>query len=173
MPSRTTFRTSFMKPPAYCALPRICLDSIGSRPPTSVPRRRQRTASIFRNPHASSFQSKLRKAEASSWHSRTMIGFRMKNNALRLCLFALALTLGGCSFNSQPALPSMRANAALRILSQTGTGKIKHVIYIVQENRSFDDLFQAYPGADTVSKGKNSKGQTVVLKPASLATQYV
>ena len=39
-----------------------------------------------------------------------------------------------------------------------GAGKIKHVVIIVQENRSFDNLFQGYPGADTVPRGKNSKG---------------
>jgi phospholipase C len=54
----------------------------------------------------------------------------------------------------------------------TGAGKIKHVIYIVQENRSFDNLFQGYPGADTVSKGKDSKGGTIALKPVSLKTWY-
>jgi phospholipase C len=32
----------------------------------------------------------------------------------------------------------------------TAGGKIKHIVYIVQEGRSFDNLFQGYPGADTV-----------------------
>ena len=45
----------------------------------------------------------------------------------------------------------------------TGAGKIKHVIFIVQENRSFDNMFQGYPGADTVSSGKNSQGKTIAL----------
>ncbi len=46
-----------------------------------------------------------------------------------------------------PPVPYMQSAAALRSLAQTGAGKIKHVVYIVQENRSFDDLFQGYPGA--------------------------
>ena len=46
----------------------------------------------------------------------------------------------------------MRGDRALRALAHTGAGKITHVIYIVQENRSFDNLFQGYPGADTVSQ---------------------
>ncbi|MGA8533400.1 MAG: alkaline phosphatase family protein [Candidatus Tumulicola sp.] len=49
---------------------------------------------------------------------------------------------------------------------------IQHVIIIVQENRSFDNLFQGYPGADTVASGKNSAGQTIELQPVSLAEQY-
>ena len=47
----------------------------------------------------------------------------------------------------------------MRALDATGAGKITHVVFIVQENRSFDNLFQGYPGADTVSSGKNSEGQ--------------
>src|SRR3954454_6176404 len=30
----------------------------------------------------------------------------------------------------------------------TGIGKIKHVVVIMQENRSFDSYFGTYPGAD-------------------------
>src|SRR5215469_6450525 len=52
-------------------------------------------------------------------------------------------------------------------------GKIKHVVVIVQENRSFNNLFQGYPGAYTVPTGLNSKGQTITLQPTSLATQYI
>ncbi len=54
----------------------------------------------------------------------------------------------------------------------TAGGKIKHIVYIVQEGRSFDNLFQGYPGADTVSKGMNSKGQTITLQPSSLKEKY-
>jgi phospholipase C len=53
------------------------------------------------------------------------------------------------------------------------SGKIQHVVIIVQENRSFDNLFQGYPGADTVPSGKNSLGQTITLMPVPLETQYV
>jgi phospholipase C len=53
----------------------------------------------------------------------------------------------------------------------TGAGKIKHVVYIIQENRSFDDVFRGYPGADTVKSGKGSKGQTIALVPIGLSTQ--
>lgn len=39
---------------------------------------------------------------------------------------------------------------------------------IVQENRSFDELFQGYPGADTRSFGYDSKGEKVTLEPVGL-----
>jgi phospholipase C len=41
-------------------------------------------------------------------------------------------------------------------------GIIKHVIVIVQENRSFDNLFNGFPGADTVPNG-NANGVSVPL----------
>ena len=57
-------------------------------------------------------------------------------------------------------------------LNATGAGKITHVVYIVQENRSFDNLFQGYPGADTVSSGKDSHGKTITLQPFTLGRAY-
>jgi phospholipase C len=96
---------------------------------------------------------------------------------------ALVFALAGCSlglrqpYDSAAAnttmLPYMRSKAALHALNSTGAGKITHVVYIVQENRSFDNLFQGYPGADTVSSGKNSKGETIQLKPFPLGEPYV
>jgi phospholipase C len=86
----------------------------------------------------------------------------------RIAPAALALALAGCS----GALPYMQNGGVLRAVNATGAGKITHIVYIVQENRSFDNLFQGYPGADTVPKGKNSYGQTIKLQPVSLATMY-
>jgi phospholipase C len=49
---------------------------------------------------------------------------------------------------------------------------ITHVVVIVQENRSFDNLFQLLHGADTQSWGYNSQGQKVKLKPVALNTLW-
>ena len=67
----------------------------------------------------------------------------------------------------------MQSTNALRALDGSGAGKITHVVYVVQENRSFDNLFQGYPGADTVSSGMNSGGQTIALQPSSLKNVYI
>jgi phospholipase C len=83
-------------------------------------------------------------------------------------LFAIA----GCASNAQPPLRPVQSNAVVRNLNRAGAGKITHVVYIIQENRSFDNLFQGYPGADTVSEGMNSSGQTIALQPESLAKRY-
>jgi phospholipase C len=79
-------------------------------------------------------------------------------------------TFSGCSSS---ALPYMQNGAPVRELSGTGAGKIKHIVYIVQENRSFNDLFNGYPGAYTVKKGQVSDGSTVPLQPEPLSDQYV
>ncbi len=67
---------------------------------------------------------------------------------------------------AQSASAGSQAQAAAR------KSKIKHVVIVVQENRSFDNLFQGYPGANTASSGKNSLGQTVALQPEGLEADY-
>jgi phospholipase C len=83
-----------------------------------------------------------------------------------------AICLGACSLGSRSSLPPVRSDWALQALARTGAGKIEHVVYIVQENRSLNNLFQGYPGAYTVPSGKDSKGETIVLRPVSLAVKY-
>jgi phospholipase C len=90
-----------------------------------------------------------------------------------LSIAMLLLAIAGCSSGTQSSLPYMRSSAAMRALEGSGAGKITHIVYIVQENRSFDNLFQGYPGADTVSSGKNSHGETIKLQPVPLSHQYV
>ena len=85
----------------------------------------------------------------------------MRLTGLRISLVpaVLALALSGCAFGApSSSLPYMNSNASLAHLNSTGAGKITHIVYIVQENRSFDNLFHGYPGADTSSKGKISTG---------------
>ncbi|MGB8908330.1 MAG: alkaline phosphatase family protein [Candidatus Cybelea sp.] len=108
-----------------------------------------------------------------------------KTLAVAVCCVA-ALALGACSSfalrqaqgdtvgerqDDSLVMPA-RDGEALRALSQTGAGKIEHVVFIVQENRSFNNLFMGYPGAYTVSSGKDSKGGTIALQPVSLQKQY-
>ncbi len=44
-----------------------------------------------------------------------------------------------------------------------GNGKIKHVVFIMKENRTFDQYFGQFPGADGATTGKLSTGQTIPL----------
>ncbi|MBV8154515.1 MAG: hypothetical protein JO029_14680 [Candidatus Eremiobacteraeota bacterium] len=47
---------------------------------------------------------------------------------------------------------------------------ITHVVVIVQENRSFDNLFAGYPGADAPLTGRMSNGQVVPLRSIGFNT---
>ncbi len=104
----------------------------------------------------------------------------MKRSGFRryaLALFVVALA-AGCSVGTQSSLPDaslpyMRSNVALRALSGTGAGKITHIVYIVQENRSFNNIFMGYPHAFTRTYGYNSKNQKITLRPYPLGTPYV
>src|SRR5579884_3132008 len=43
------------------------------------------------------------------------------------------------------------------------TDPIKHIVIIVKENRSFDNYFGTFPGADGTTKGRLSDGRQVPL----------
>jgi phospholipase C len=60
------------------------------------------------------------------------------------------------------ATPTAAAAANPALL---GSGKIKHVIIVIMENRTFDNLFNGYPGADTVAMGQTHLGTSVALRP--------
>src|SRR5579863_5289122 len=87
--------------------------------------------------------------------------------------FLIAVT--GCSrtavSNAVPDAMRPPANAGANPLV-LGNHKIRHIIVVVQENRSVDNLFNGYPGANTVRSAKNSYGQTIELHPAPLAAPY-
>jgi phospholipase C len=72
------------------------------------------------------------------------------------------------------AAPAARADdAGARPGEVTGPAlHIKHIVLIVQENRSTDNLFHGLPGADTASHGVNSKGEKIALQPLDLKTSF-
>jgi len=47
-----------------------------------------------------------------------------------------------------------------------GVSQIKHVVFILKENHTFDNYFGAFPGADGASRGKIHTGATVPLTGA-------
>ena len=96
----------------------------------------------------------------------------MNQKRIAAILALTSLSLGGCGGGVRSTLPSLASAGTYGAPAATGSGKIEHVVYIVQENRSFDDMFEGYPGADTVSSGKTTTGQKVDLQPVSLKTSY-
>ena len=97
----------------------------------------------------------------------------MRRSVFFFCGVTAVLT--ACSGNTNPAGSS--ALPAARALSRaaspdTGSGSIgndiKHVVIIVQENHSFDNLFAHFPGADGAGRGENVEGQWVKLGESNL-----
>jgi phospholipase C len=80
----------------------------------------------------------------------------------------LIVGLAGCSHASpvESSLPPSQTPPA------STSPKISHIVIIVQENRTPDDLFNGLPGANTARSGLNSKGEVVPLKPISLTAPY-
>jgi len=92
----------------------------------------------------------------------------------QLLVFLLAVTnvvacggSAGTPFES-PQAPNPGPVQNLLPLRSSGIEKIQHVVIVVQENRSFDNLFQGFPEADTRSYGYDSYGRKIKLKPIDL-----
>ncbi len=68
---------------------------------------------------------------------------------------------------------SLVATVGAACAAAPGTiSRISHIVIIVQENRSFDDIFDGYPNAHSSATGKLPNGQSVPLAPISLSAPY-
>jgi phospholipase C len=95
-----------------------------------------------------------------------------------LSVAVTALFLSACNANGgmSPA-PGVPVVNSAHVLAQPErvhqlSGKIKHVVIVVQENRSFNNLFAGYPGAKTAKYGYDSYGQKIQLLPVGLETTW-
>jgi phospholipase C len=92
----------------------------------------------------------------------------------------LLLALAGCAQSGAPALPAAPQAAASSAELDAGSlrrvpdrsGPIQHIVVVIQENRTVDNLFNGLAGADTASSGRNSRGQTINLRPVPLTAPY-
>ncbi|MDP9225608.1 MAG: hypothetical protein M3P18_17550, partial [Actinomycetota bacterium] len=101
----------------------------------------------------------------------------MRGWTLRLASASLVVVglAGGCTSSAIPrAHTSVRASRpasgpgiARGRQSMTPTDTpITHVIFLIKENRTFDNYFARYPGADGATSGRTSDGRTITLKVA-------
>ncbi len=74
----------------------------------------------------------------------------------------------GCGTHGSNAIPTTTSASRQAQSVTVANSRIKHVVIIVQENRSFDNLFNGFPGADTVRTGLTHDGKVVSLQEAPL-----
>ncbi len=85
---------------------------------------------------------------------------------------ALAL-LAACGGKGGGGIPAVPVGSAPPIDGNTiGRAGIAHVVIVIQENRSFDNLFMGYPGADTATSGQTHDGRTINLGPVPFEFPY-
>jgi phospholipase C len=94
-------------------------------------------------------------------------GMRSTRAAAVLCLLALV----ACGSPAKPGSLPLAAEETIPVVSNpiAPPTPIKHVVIIVMENRSFDNYFHGFPGADASSTGVTSTGQKVKLQPTTFA----
>ncbi len=82
-----------------------------------------------------------------------------RKTRLLFLAIALAAACAACSSQSTPVTLRQADSAGVR-RAPSGNGDIQHVIIVIQENRSFDNFFATFPGADGTSGGymKNPSG---------------
>jgi phospholipase C len=90
---------------------------------------------------------------------------------------AVALALYACSSgggsSGSPALPGISLQRpTLKAHRANSSGKIQHIVIIVQENRSFNNLFYGFPGAKTAKFGYDQNGNKIQLQPIGLETTW-
>ena len=98
--------------------------------------------------------------------------------ALALALPAAALTAcAGAARNAvvpgAGGLPDASRLVAIDAAAPPTTTPIKHIVIVIQENRSFDNFFATYPGANGHRKGETSYHRWVPLVKADLKGQDI
>jgi phospholipase C len=82
-----------------------------------------------------------------------------------VALLLSAALLAGCSaFGSQSPIGAVHGAR-----HRSSSSPIQHIVIIMQENRSFDNMFYGYPGANTATSGTGHDGTVYPLTPTNLA----
>ena len=82
-----------------------------------------------------------------------------------LATLCLALGVGIAGLSASTLIGGSRPSTVATAAPVKGMDEIKHVIFLVKENRSFDNLFGRYPGADGATSGRLHNGKSIPLSP--------
>src|SRR5262245_7836481 len=81
-----------------------------------------------------------------------------------LFLMILLTTLATLSSGTPPALAQGATAAPTGSVGKIPQGLIKHIIFFIKENRTFDNYFGTFPGANGATTAMLTDGQTVPLQ---------
>jgi len=76
-----------------------------------------------------------------------------------VCLLVVALVVLSTSSNFAQVQPTGGG-------SYPDLSKIQHIIFLIKENRTFDNYFGQFPGANGTTIGVTSSGQIITLRHA-------
>jgi phospholipase C len=82
--------------------------------------------------------------------------------------FAAAFLTASCAGGTGSTTGSASLPLTHGLRSATGSGVIQHVVIMVQENRSFNNLFATFPGANGTTKGHMSGRGPIKLMESNL-----
>jgi phospholipase C len=99
------------------------------------------------------------------------MNFPSRNYVFALLVVCASIALCSLAMGEDARPAGTAANS--KPISHTLTpGQIQHVVFIMKENRSFDNYFGQFPGADGATTGVISDGQTIPLGPAQDVTAH-
>lgn len=81
----------------------------------------------------------------------------MRSPLRHALVIGIALALGACS-GQNPAASIPNAPSGENAKPAAKKSPIQNLIVVIQRDRSFDNVFAGYPGADAPTKGLTSKG---------------
>lgn len=104
-----------------------------------------------------SFFQNFAAAARVAWRGKNSgVPMRMSDLKGRSVLVLIAIVCSGCGgSNAGPTRPAVQPLASL--------APIQHIVFMVKENRTFDNYFGTFPGADGATSGTISTGQTIPL----------
>jgi phospholipase C len=89
----------------------------------------------------------------------------------RVAVAAALCILAACSSSNGFMAGGTSRSVNLSEAPHTAT-PIQHVVFIIQENRSFNNLFMGFPGATTATFGYDKSGTKIDLQPINLSTAW-
>jgi phospholipase C len=97
---------------------------------------------------------------------------RLARAVCAVAAFAGVTLTIACSGETSPSTVPIPLPEAIRLTRPFASGKIQHVVVILQENRGMDNLFQGFKGADTLPYGYDTNGHKIRLAPIPLEAPY-